>query len=120
MPPAPVLNSPLKPRPTLRTSFPRLGFVLFPVLPLLVYLIFPNLNFIHPVIIWFGCLNLFVLTFIAKGQINQNLSQTYRGLSVMTVWLILGIGAAFLLLLCVGALGLIQEYRTVSKAQSKV
>src|SRR5690349_5320977 len=105
MPPAPVLDNQLKPYPVLRTSFPRLGIVLFPVLPLLVYLIFPSLSFLHPFIVWFGCLNLFVLTFVAKSQINETLSQSYRGLSVITTWLILGIVPAILLLLCAALLG---------------
>ncbi len=119
MPPIPVLESQSKPTPALRTSFPRLAIVLFPVIPLLVYLLFPNLAFIHPLIVWFGCLNLFVLTYIAKGQLNETLSQSYRGLSVMTMWLVLGLGAALLLLLCVGILALTIEYLGVNGAQSK-
>ena len=119
MPPTPVLESKPKPTADLRTSFPRIAFVLFPVVPLLVYLLFPNLAFIHPLIIWLGCLNLFVLTFITKGQLNENLAQGYRGLSVMTAWLTLGLGAAVSLLLCVAVLRLILEYIGINKTQPK-
>ncbi|MBI1278354.1 MAG: GAF domain-containing protein [Anaerolineaceae bacterium] len=119
MPPIPVLESKPKPAPDLRTSFPRIAFVLLPIVPLLAYLFFPSLAFVHPLIIWMGCLNLFVLTYVIKGQINENLSRSYRGLSVLTTWLILDIGAALVLLLCAGTLHFALAYIRANKNRSQ-
>jgi PAS domain S-box-containing protein len=119
MPPTPVTENQPKPAAMLRTSIPRLAIVLFPIIPLLVYLLFPNLIFLHPIIIWFGCLNLFLLTYVANGHLNNTLSQSYRGLSVIVIWLTQGILAALLLLFCVGLLGLLVEYLPLGKAYSK-
>ncbi len=119
MPNIPVTENQSTALPPMRTSLPRLAIVLFPVIPLLIYLLSSNLPFIHPIVIWFGCLNLFVLTYIVSTQQNEKLSQNYRGLGVLTVWLIQGFGAAILLLVCAGGLGLIVEYLGTGKNKSK-
>jgi NtrC-family two-component system sensor histidine kinase KinB len=120
MPNIPVTESQTTPLPPKRTSFPRLAIVLFPVIPLLIYLLSSNLPSIHPIVIWFGCLNLFVLTYIVSNQQNETMSQGYRGLSVITVWLIQGIGAALLLLICAVGLGFAIEYLITGKYKSRL
>ncbi len=120
MPTTPVTESQSTPLPPMRTSLPWLAIVLSPVIPLLIYLAFSNLPFIRPLVIWLGCLDLFVLTYIASNQHNQKLAQGYRGLSVMIVLLTQGMGSAILLLVCAVGFGFAIEYFSSGKNKSKL